>query len=204
MELERYLVGGCMKSDSGLYARPETWVAWSVNWSAVWVGALASLAAALIFGLLGTAIGATSLEKFSSWHTISRIDVAFIICAGFFATVIGGWIAGKITGAKHSERTILHGAIAWLVATPLLVVMLAAGAGSAFGGWYGGLVSSPLGAAVAQPSSPDVVRGTALAAITSLLIGLVGSVIGGWMASGEPMTFTHHAKRNAYLSQKGI
>lgn len=194
-----------MKSESELYSRPETWVAWSVNWSAVWVGALASLSAALIFGLLGTALGATSLEKFSSWQTISRIDVAFVILAGFFATVIGGWVAGKITGARHSERTMLHGAIAWLVATPLLIVMIAAGAGNAFGGWYGGLVSSPLGAAVAQPvTTTSVVHGTALAAITALLVGLLGSVIGGWMASGEPMNFTHYSKRNAYLaSQKG-
>ena len=37
----------------GLAAR-----AWPVNWSAIWVGALASLAVALIFGLIGTAIGA--------------------------------------------------------------------------------------------------------------------------------------------------
>jgi hypothetical protein len=194
-----------MQSESELYSRPETWVAWSVNWSAVWVGALAALVFALIFGLLGTAVGATSVEKFSSFTTISRIEVAMVICSAFFAFVIGGWAAGKITGARHSERTILHGAIAWLVATPLLVVLLAAGAGNAFGGWYGGLVVSPFSAAAAAtPPTPDVVRNTALAAITSLLVGLVGSVIGGWMSSGEPMTFTHHRKRNAYLaSQKG-
>jgi hypothetical protein len=193
-----------MKTDYEPYSRPETWVAWGVNWSAVWVGALAALTASLIFGLIGTAVGATSIEKFSSFQTISRIDVAMVICSAFFAFVIGGWVAGKITGAKHSERTILHGSIAWLVATPLLVVMLALGAGNAFGGWYGGLVASPLGAAVAQPATPEVVRNTALAAITGLLVGLIGSVIGGWMASGEPMTFTHHHKRNAYLaSQKG-
>jgi bacteriorhodopsin len=169
------------------------------------VGALASLVAALVFGLLGTALGATSLEKFSSFTTISRIDVAMVICATFFAFVIGGWAAAKITGARHAERTILHAAIAWLVATPLLVTMLALGAGNAFGGWYGGLVASPLGAAVVAPATPDVVRNTAIAAITSLLVGLIGSVIGGWMGSGEPMTFTHHSKRNAYLaSQKGL
>jgi hypothetical protein len=193
-----------MQTENELYSRPETWVAWSVNWSAVWVGALASLTFALIFGLLGTALGATSLEKFSSFSTISRIDVAMVICAAFFSFVIGGWAAGKITGARHSERTILHGAIAWLLATPLLVVLLAAGAGSAFGGWYGGLVLSPFGAAATAAPKPDAVRNTALAAITSLLVGLVGSVIGGWMASGEPMTFTHHTKRNAHLTaQKG-
>ena len=27
--------------------------------------------------------------------------------------------------------------------------------------------------------------------MTSLLIGLVGSVLGGWMASGEPMSLTY-------------
>ena len=182
------------------YTTPDEWVPWGVNWSAVWVGALAAVSAALIFGLIGTAVGATSLEKFSSWKTISRIDVAITICAAFFAFVIAGWCAGKITGAKHSERTILHGAIAWLVATPVLMAMLAVGAGNAFGGWYGGLLASPIGAAVAQPPTPDTVRATALAAITSLLVGLIGSVIGGWMASGEPMTFTHHRKRDAYLA----
>jgi hypothetical protein len=193
-----------MQTDFEPYSQPETWVPWGVNWSAIWVGALAALTASLIFGLIGTAVGATSIEKFSSFQTISRIDVAMVICSAFFAFVIGGWAAGKVTGAKHSERTILHGSIAWLVATPMLVVMLALGAGNAFGGWYGGLVVSPFGTAVAQPATPEVVRNTALAAITGLLVGLIGSVIGGWMASGEPMTFTHHHKRNAYLaSQKG-
>ncbi len=194
-----------MQTDNGLYSPPETLVAWSVNWSAIWVGALASLTFALIFGLLGTAVGATSTEKFSSFTAISRIDVAMVICAAFFSFVIGGWVAAKITGARHAEPAILHGAIAWLVATPLLVVMLAAGAGNAFGGWYGGLIASPLGTAVAQAATPEVVRNTALAAITSLLVGLVGSVIGGWMGSGEPMSFTHYRKRNAHLAaRKGI
>src|ERR1700722_8651966 len=191
-----------METEHELYSRPETWVAWGVNWSAVWVGALASITFALIFGLIGTAVGATSVQKFSSFTTVSRIEVAMVICSAFFAFVIGGWYAGKITGAKHSERTILHGAITWVVATPLLVGLLAAGAGNAFGGWYGGLVVSPFGAAVAgQPkATPDAVRATALSALTALLVGLVGSVIGGWMASGEPMTFTYYRKRNAYLA----
>jgi hypothetical protein len=31
--------------------------------------------------------------------------------------------------------------------------------------------------------------------VTALLLGLVGSVIGGWMASGEPMTLTYWRTR---------
>ena len=38
----------------------------------------------------------------------------------------------------------------------------------------------------AQPGDPVV---------SALLLGLVGSVIGGWMASGEPMTLTHYRHR---------
>jgi hypothetical protein len=89
-----------------------------------------------------------------------------------------------------------------LVAIPALLLLLAAGAGNAFGGWYGGFVTSPLAAPVA--AAPDVVRNTALAALTTLLVGLIGAVIGGWMASGEPMTLTHHRTRKAiYTHPKG-
>lgn len=43
--------------------------------------------------------------------------------------------------------------------------------------------------------TPKVTRNAALSAITALLLGLLGSVIGGWMASGEPMNFNHYRTR---------
>src|SRR5438046_9971490 len=39
-------------------AHYERWHHWHVNWSAVWVGSLAAIAAVLIFGLIGIAVGA--------------------------------------------------------------------------------------------------------------------------------------------------
>ena len=168
---------------------------WPVNWSAVWVGALTSLAAALILGLVGTVIGATAPRTFSSWHTVSLVDLIVVICAGFFAFVAGGWAAAKIAGFDRAEPSILHATMSWLVALPLLVIALAAGGGQAFGGWYGGLLgASPIvAAATSATTPPEVIRNTALAAVTSILVGLIGSVIGGWIASGEPM----HLKRRA-------
>ena len=38
--------------------RAETWNAWPVSWTAIWVGALAALATGLLIGLIGTAVGA--------------------------------------------------------------------------------------------------------------------------------------------------
>jgi hypothetical protein len=40
-------------------------------------------------------------------------------------------------------------------------------------------------------------RNSALGALSALLLGLMGSVIGGWMACGEPMTLTYHLTRPA-------
>lgn len=161
----------------------DLWAPWPVNWTAVWVGALAALAAALVFSLIETAAGAQAMKNVVSWKTISIASIAATICAAFFAFVIGGWVAGKIAGPRHAEPAILHAAIAWLVALPLLFAASTAGAGGIF---------SPL---VAVTVAPDAIRNTALAALMSLFVGLIGSVIGGWMASGEPMTLTHYRTR---------
>jgi uncharacterized membrane protein len=46
-----------------------------------------------------------------------------------------------------------------------------------------------------REETPKVARNAALLAITALLIGLIGSVLGGWMGSGEPMNFSHYHTR---------
>jgi hypothetical protein len=171
-------------------ADPLTWTPWRVNWSAIWVGALAALAAAIVLGLLGTAIGASAARSLS-WSAVTKLDVAVAVLGAFFAFVVGGWTTVKVAGIPYAEPAILHATIAWLVALPVMLVLLALGAGSAFGGWYGGIAGPPsvaAGAVVVEVS----VRATALASLTTILVGLIGSVIGGWIASGEPMTFTHY------------
>lgn len=212
----------------------EKWAHWPVNWSAIWVGALAAIVALLVFGLIGLAVGAPLIGTESRVVDLKKITLpvlAFSIFSAFLAFVIGGWVAGKVAGILRSEPAMLHGAIVWLVAVPVLVVLAGLGAGSFFGGWYGGLAGTPNGTKHAgapyerpepltpnatateqdayrarladyrqkvekwQEEAPQVARNSALGAITALLLGLVASVIGGWMASGEPMNFTHHRTR---------
>jgi len=212
----------------------ERWHAWPVNWTAVWVGALASMTAALVLGLIGIAIGAHLLgpeHRVVDLHKIGIGALIFSVCSVFFAFVIGGWVASKVAGILRAEPAMLHGAVAWLVAVPLLLVAVGIGAGSVFGGWYAGLGGSPSWAAPAAlpferpevlgPSAteadrqryqnevaayhekvrqwnedtPKVTRNSALGAVTALLLGLIGSVLGGWMACGEPMSVTYHHRR---------
>jgi hypothetical protein len=49
--------------------------------------------------------------------------------------------------------------------------------------------------------TPRATRNSALGAVTALLLGLVGSVVGGWMGSGEPMNFTHYRTRKPIYHQ---
>lgn len=173
---------------------------WPVSWSAIWVGALAALATALLFGLAGTALGAHELgQRVVTWRDFGLGALIFSVMGSFFAFVLGGWVAARIAGFQRSEPAMLHGAVAWLVALPLLLVFASLGATTYFGAWYGGLAGTP--AWVLRPTGPVdpaaaiVARNSALGAITALLIGLVGSVVGGWLASGEPMTFTYYRRR---------
>lgn len=205
--------------------RREVWTAWPVSWSAIWVGTLSALATGVIIALIGLAVGAHVLrpEKALSGDLrkdISLVALIFSIAGAFFAFVVGGWVAGKIAGILRSETAMLHGAIVWVLAVPFLLAFAAIGAGGFMGGWYGGLSGNPVLATAATVSTAEkaaagdqgaatatqndaqaeiarrVARNTALTSLTALLVGLIGSVIGGWMASGEPMTFTYYRTRH--------
>jgi uncharacterized membrane protein YeaQ/YmgE (transglycosylase-associated protein family) len=182
--------------------RVQRWdtVSWSVNWSAIWVGALAALAVGLIIGLVGTAVGAYQELHIVSWRKFHMWSLIFSVCGAFFAFAVGGWATGKILGARHAETSMLHGAIAWLVTIPMLLVLAALGSAGYFGIWYAGLGGTPVWVtpvATDPQAALIIARNSALGAVTALLLGLVGSVVGGWMASGEPMTITYYRTRTA-------
>jgi len=170
----------------------------------VWVGALAMLTVGLIFGLMGIALGAYQEARIVSWHKFQMWALVLSVCGAFFSSVVGGWTAGKILGDRLAERTMLHAAIAWILTVPMLLVLASLGAAGYFGVWYHGLAGTPVWVAptvVADPQAAAIMaRNGALGALTALLLGLVGSVVGGWMASGEPMTFTHHRTRAAFVA----
>jgi hypothetical protein len=176
------------------------WTRWPVAWSAIWVGTLTALAVGLIIGLVGFAVGAHEVSRYVTWKDLRLLTVVFSVGGAFFAFVAGGWTAARIAGILRSEPAMLHGAIVWLLAIPLLLAFAALGGGAAYlGGWYAGLAGAPSWAiastASPQPELAEAMRNNALATAVALLLGLVGSVIGGWMASGEPMTFTHYRTR---------
>jgi len=184
--------------------QPEVgWRAWPVSWSGVWIGALAALTLGLIIGLVGYAVGAHEIAspRITKWSTVRLTTVLFSICGAFFAYVLGGWVAARVAGIRRSEPAMLHGLVAFLVTVPIMLMLGAWGAAGHFG-WYGGLGGTPIYAANAAMSAAtdataaQAARNTALTTVVSLLLGIVGSVLGGWMASGEPMSLTYYRRRD--------
>ena len=177
-------------------------VSWPIDWSAVWVGVLSALAVAVLFGLAATALGAHEVgtRGIVRWSSFGIGALIFSVVGAFASFAVGGWVAGKIAAFRRSEPSMLHGAIVWLVALPILLVAVSLGAGGVLGSWYGGLAGSPVWVTpptvAADPNAAIAARNAALGSITALLLGLIGSVIGGWLASGEPMTFTYYRMRD--------
>ncbi len=180
-------------------AEYDTWRPWPI-WSAVWVGALAAIAVGLIIGLIGFAVGAHELTapRFTTWKNVRFVTSIFNIGGAFFAFVVGGWIAARIAGLRRAEPAMLHGAVVWLLTIPMMLLFAALGATSHWGGWYGALGGSPAWVTAVPPVDPETARAfrnTALVTVSALLIGLIGAVIGGWVASGEPMSVTYYRRR---------
>jgi hypothetical protein len=178
-----------------------TWRPWPI-WSAVFVGALAAIAVGLLIGLIGFAVGAHQMTapRTMTWKNIKLLTTAFNIAGAFFAFVVGGWVAARIAGLRRAEPAMLHGAVTWLVALPMLLLFAAFGATANWGGWYSALAGTPVWSSAAlppvTPETAAAMRNAATAAVIALLLGLTGSVLGGWMASGEPMSWTYYRRRD--------
>lgn len=173
--------------------------AWPVPWSPAWVGALSALAVGLIVGLLGYAFGAfdPAGARSFAWGTVGWSGVVWGIAGAFFSFVVGGWVAVRLAGLRRAEPAMVLGGIVWLLGVPLLIAAAALGAAGLFGTWYGAFgAMSP----AADPALAETFRDAAVATAAALLIGLVGSVIGGWMASGEPMVI--RARRGIDIEER--
>jgi hypothetical protein len=161
---------------------------YTICWSAVIVGSLAALATGLVFGLVRVAVAGRALgPALRVGVTLPASVPVLYVLGAFLSFFLGGWIAGRLSGMRRARATALHGFVVWLVTLPILALMAPLGAAHYFG-WYG---ASPLASAW-MPSEPlfidagswQLAHVGALNSLKTLSLGLVGGVIGGWMASG--------------------
>src|SRR4029450_3162692 len=115
----------------------EVWLAWPVSWGAIWTRTPAAVAVGMVIGLIGTATGAHEVARYVDWKKVRFTGLIFSVGGAFFAFVVGGWAAARIAGILRAEPAMLHGAIVWLTALPILIGLATLGVSDGAGGWYG-------------------------------------------------------------------
>jgi len=180
----------------------DAWTGWHLDWGAVWVGALAMLVAGAAFSLIAVAVGAQKAVNpgVLKWADVGITTIAFSVFGAFLASAIGAWVAGRMSGARMAEPAILHGVGAWLVLMAIIMLFAAlAGAHTFAVGYLGNLTPpgapTPTPAAPVDPNAAIAIRNAALGSVLGILIGLMGAVVGAWIASGEPLGSLAHYRR---------
>ena len=119
------------------------WTGQAISWSAVFAGAFAALGLTIVLVILGSAFGFGAMSPFPgdglSAVTIGAVTIIWLILTQIFASVAGGYIAGRVRArwSIHRDevffRDTVHGFLTWAVASALMfaVAALAVGGGSA-------------------------------------------------------------------------
>jgi hypothetical protein len=175
-----------------------------LHWGAVIAGVLLALAAHVVLGLIGAALG------FAAGAGDSRATGAaaaiWAIVTPFVATLLGAWLACRMAGAEDGRASSLHGVLVWcigLIAGALFLTgTMATGAmsaGTAASGNAGAAQRTlraetgratprgPQAQAQAQDAAKGAAAGTgagALAAIAGLLGAFVGAAVSGRSGRG--------------------
>ena len=101
-----------------------------VRWGPIWAGVIVTLATLIIGSVLGMAIGLTAFESLEAIDTPGLIWSIAVAVVAFF---LGGLTAGRSAAVRGSMGGMFNGVRVWALALVLTLLLLALGAGAAFG-----------------------------------------------------------------------
>jgi hypothetical protein len=166
-----------------------------LQWGAVIAGVLLALAAHVVLGLIGAALGFAAQPAGS--RAVGIATAIWALVTPFVATLCGAWLACRMADAFETMSGYLHGVLVWciglLAGAIFLTGTMASGAMS-----EGTAASGRLGAAQrtlrgepgtrpgnAQARAEDAAKGAAAAAgggALAAIAGLLGGVVGAGIA----------------------
>src|SRR5690242_8252055 len=86
---------------------------WRLSWTAVIAGALLAIAAHVVLGLIGAALGFASSPSDSK--ALGAGAAAWAILTPFVASLLGAWLACRLCGALDRPTANLHGILVWCI-----------------------------------------------------------------------------------------
>jgi hypothetical protein len=112
--------------NASLLARP-------ISWGAVFAGVVVTLALQSMLSVLGVAIGAGTFNPGETEGFGVGAGLWFIISA-VISLFIGGWVAGRLSGAMGTMDSTLHGVLTWGLSTLIGFWLITTALGNIIGG----------------------------------------------------------------------
>lgn len=131
-----------------------------VFWGAIFAGTVMAIVVQLIFSLLGTGIGMSTLDPLRhSSPNASTFGIGagiWWIVTSILSLFAGGWVAGHLAGAHDKTDAMLHGLVTWALATIATVYLLASIVGSIVSGGASvvGTAATAAGSVAAAAAGP--------------------------------------------------
>lgn len=150
-----------------------------VRWGPIIAGFAATVALLLLMGVLGAAIGATSMTNTAGQAlpgnagTFGVIWAALSLIVAFF---VGGWLAARSAGLGGRQTALVNSSIVWAFTVLFLILFASFGVAGAIG-----LVNSiglPTNATVSTEQSATAAWGTLIGLVVAWLSAIVGGLVG--------------------------
>lgn len=137
-----------------------------ISWGAVFAGVVTALVMQMLLNMLGIGIGASSLDAMNTGENptasgFSMTAAAWLVASGIVASLLGGLVAGRLSGTSDKDTARWHGFTSWCAATLIIAYLVTSATGGIISGTAGAL-GSTIGAAGRGAAS--AVSGTAQAA----------------------------------------
>jgi hypothetical protein len=149
-----------------------------ISWSSIVAGTLSAFGVFVLLSVVALAAGlevtGTTAPRFGV--QIASIITGLFIVLAFFA---GGWIAAWTADVDEPESAILHGFLVWAAFVVLLLLIVAAGLGSALGS------TSRVFSGTFQSTDPKAISDAGWAAVFGLVLAVGASILGAVLAANE-------------------
>ena len=175
-----------------------------ISWTAILAGVVVALVVQLMLSVLGVGIGAATVDPRTEQSPLAGLGIGsaiWLFISSIIAMYIGGWIAGRYSGALHRSDGALHGTVTWALTVLVAIYFLTSAAGSLASGTaslLGGVVSTTSIDSVqerardpqtqtqarqeAREAGEKIATGLSMAGImgfVALLIGFLAAAFGG-------------------------
>jgi hypothetical protein len=129
-----------------------------VSWGSIFAGSVVGLVFQIWLAFLGVAIGASSIDPLQEANPMSKLgagSAVWLALSVVLSSYIGGWIAGKLSGAGRRLEAVLHGAASWAVSNIATFLLL----GTVFGAVISGVTGATKGIFSAAGKAADQAPG---------------------------------------------